>query len=185
VNLMVMNLIRHVQHASFGDKRQVQWLSDRVILSGRILDVCCGPGFYAYHLLKERDDVEYIGVDKDSEYIRQASLFFLLRRRTGDFRMGDAHSLCFPSWSFDQVWLFNWWVTGNDAVVLRECFRVLRDGGSLLVNHPINHSFFIDNSLLYRLFYKVDSLEICLRDKHSLRYDRYRYLLMGKNAGAR
>jgi ubiquinone/menaquinone biosynthesis C-methylase UbiE len=103
---------------------------------GRVLDVGSGGGQHAVQLVKERPDLQIVGVDISSTMVRRSSA---LAKRAGvsdkvSFQLGDAMDLRFPDESFDGVYCAGPLKQVSDKPrALRECYRVLRSGGRLLI----------------------------------------------------
>jgi ubiquinone/menaquinone biosynthesis C-methylase UbiE len=102
----------------------------------RVLDVGCGTGYFA-GLLADAvgPDGLVVGVDASSEMIEYASRH---RARQGNcqFQLGTAESLSFPPDHFDVVVssLFMHHLPADlQITALREMWRVLRPGGTLLI----------------------------------------------------
>jgi len=99
-----------------------------------VLDVGCGTGFGTTGLL---DHVETVhGLDQSAHQLEKAYQKF---GRTGPVRFcrGDAERLPFADDTFDVVWSsgsIEYWP--NPVVALRECRRVARPGGQVLVVGP-------------------------------------------------
>jgi ubiquinone/menaquinone biosynthesis C-methylase UbiE len=96
-----------------------------------IVDVGCGTGA----ILKQLGNPEKnVGIDLAPEAIS-----FCRQRGLNNVQQGDIHALTFPDASFDAVIcssvLYHQWVSDVDGAV-REMHRVLRPGGSLLINVP-------------------------------------------------
>jgi ubiquinone/menaquinone biosynthesis C-methylase UbiE len=103
-----------------------------------ILEIGCGSGYGAV-LLSELRPKSYVGVDVMSEQIELAlELAQKHHLANYEFLLRDAADLsCFPDKSKDVVVIFGvlhhipkW------REVIRECFRVLRDGGKLFIEEP-------------------------------------------------
>lgn len=100
----------------------------------RILDMGCGPGFYAAELLVDvGDEGSIVGVDTSPAMLAVAA------RRTGgrpnaDFREGDATALPVGDGEFDaalSVQVLEY--VADTTAALRELRRALRPGGRLVV----------------------------------------------------
>lgn len=100
-----------------------------------ILDLACGEGFFSREFAKQGAKV--IGADISKELIGLAKKHF---PKTIEFHVGPADNLAFlKSGSVDKIVIVlaiqN---IENYNGVLKECFRVLKNGGSLfmVLNHP-------------------------------------------------
>jgi ubiquinone/menaquinone biosynthesis C-methylase UbiE len=102
----------------------------------RVLDVGCGYGETAFHLARERG-CEVVGINISNKELE------LARERTPGsgvagkvaFEYGDFHELPFDAERFDVVWSQEAFLHGADKrQILRECHRVLRPGGRLVVS---------------------------------------------------
>lgn len=101
----------------------------------KVLDLACGPGFFSKEFIKKGAKV--IGVDISGEFIEIARQ----SAQGGEFYVSSADKLPFiKSGSMDTVVIVlalqNIEETG---ATLKECSRVLKDGGtlSLVLNHPV------------------------------------------------
>jgi SAM-dependent methyltransferase len=96
-------------------------------VSGRMLDLGCGPGAAAARIRAGRPGLEVVGLDRDAR---------LLARAQSRLRalQADAGELPFPSSSFDAVHVrLLLRHVPNPAAVLAEAHRVLRSGGRLVL----------------------------------------------------
>lgn len=97
----------------------------------RVLDLACGTGLLTARLREERDLLEEIvGADYSAGMLEQAS------RRRPDMTWVRASALALPfaDSTFDAITsteAFHWFP--DQSLALRECRRVLRPGGRLLV----------------------------------------------------
>ena len=113
----------------YAGRRLLPWVV-RFPLRGDALEIGCGGGAMAEHLLRLHDGVRLTATDLDARMVRRA------RRRLGDRARvicADATALPFDDASFDVVLNFlmlHHVVAWEDA--LRECARVLRPGGRLV-----------------------------------------------------
>ena len=103
----------------------------------RVLDVGCGTGFATEGILELTTDVH--GLDQSPHQLEYAWRKF---GKHGDVRFyfGDAERLPFADDTFDTVWSsgsIEYWP--NPVAALRECKRVVKPGGEVLIvgpNHP-------------------------------------------------
>ncbi|MFB6185215.1 MAG: methyltransferase domain-containing protein [Haloarculaceae archaeon] len=100
----------------------------------RVLDVGCGTGFGTEGLLEHTDDVH--GLDQSVHQMEKAWAK-LGKHDPVSFYRGDAERLPFTDDAFDVVWSsgsIEYWPNPVDA--LRECRRVTKPGGQVLVVGP-------------------------------------------------
>jgi len=124
----------------------------------RVLDVGCGTGFGTEGILEHTDDV--YGLDQSPHQLEKATT------KLGDdpvqFCFGDAERLPFADDSFDVVWSsgsIEYWP--NPVSALRECRRVARPGGQVLVvgpNYP-RSSIFQKLADAIMLFYDAEDAD--------------------------
>jgi SAM-dependent methyltransferase len=116
---------------------------------GRVLDLGCGPG----NILDYLPPCDYVGVDSEEKYIREA------RQRYGsraEFRLGLAEEVDLPEASFDLVFAFGLLhhLTDEQALgVLKVARRVLKPGGRFFT---LDGCFEPGQALLARLLLKMD-----------------------------
>ncbi len=88
----------------------------------RILDVGCGPGWYAEAMRKHGATV--LGIDGDMEVLTRA------QPPISGLMLGDATLMAFPDNSFDGVFCSNMLEhTSSPSMVVDEIIRVLKPGG--------------------------------------------------------
>ena len=119
--------------AKFGPRREMaeasnMWLSEKS--TGRLLDVGCGSGYFLKQMRNEGWDV--FGVEPDPKAVAVA------RDEYGiDVRQGNLSNAGFTDNMFDAITLSHVIEHIYDpANLLRECGRVLKPGGTLVVTTP-------------------------------------------------
>ncbi len=96
-------------------------------VSGRMLDLGCGPGAAAARIRASRPGMEVVGLDRDAGLLARA------RSKVRPLQ-GDAGQLPFASSTFDAVHIrLLLRHVPDPTVVLAEAHRVLRPGGRLLL----------------------------------------------------
>jgi SAM-dependent methyltransferase len=131
--------------ASWSDHRVIQLeiaaIGERIAPGARVLDVGCANGYSSVRYLLDRE-ADVTGIDYIPEMIaaaetRRGGLPTGARERIR-FAVGDVRSLEFEPASFDSVVstrvIINLPDTESQAQGLRECARVLRPGGLLLLS---------------------------------------------------
>ena len=124
---MKMNLPRAYAHS----------LSRRGInQTKKILELGCGEGMHAYVLSKQRSN-EVIGIDSSKIDIETCKR----RYPDIDFRMMSADSLQFENNEFDEIYSLDVFEhLDNLEKCIKECSRVLKKRGKLIVNVPAERS---------------------------------------------
>ncbi len=99
----------------------------------RVLDVGCGTGGGIASIANRFPDSLLVGVDVEEIALRYSS-----RRGDGVVARASAHALPFRDGSFDVVTLIDLlYIEGlKDQVAIHEAYRVLQQGGLLVVNVP-------------------------------------------------
>jgi demethylmenaquinone methyltransferase/2-methoxy-6-polyprenyl-1,4-benzoquinol methylase len=118
---------------------------------GRILDVCCGTGDLAFHLVRADPTLEVTGVDFCAPMLAGARARARREDRAGrtTFVEADALALPFADASFDGVTMgFSMRNVVDIAATLREARRVLKPGARF-VNLDVSKA---PNPLFRRLF---------------------------------
>jgi ubiquinone/menaquinone biosynthesis C-methylase UbiE len=102
----------------------------------RILEIGCGPGYHSRAIAAA--GAELTAVDLAERYVEQAARY---AAGAGRFVVADAERLPFEDASFEKVLLAE--VLEHlpaPELALRECHRVLVDGGTLVVTTPSRYS---------------------------------------------
>jgi arsenite methyltransferase len=103
-----------------------------------VLELGCGPGFYACRLSQEYPQIHTTGVDLSRRLIARAQSRAASRSlQNCTFAHGDAHALPDPDNSIDAVIVSRLFlIVANREAVLNEIFRVLRPGGRCFIAEP-------------------------------------------------
>jgi len=125
----------------------------------RVLDVGCGTGFATEGLLQHTGAI--YGLDQSPHQLSKAFEKFG-KRGPVRFHKGDAERLPFQDDSFDVVWSsgsIEYWPNPVDA--LRECRRVGKPGGTVLIVGPDypNRSIFQKVADAIMLFYDEEEAD--------------------------
>lgn len=149
---------------------------------GKLLDVGCGDGRFL-HSMKARGWIAS-GVEVDCKAVEQAKKKFGL-----DVKLGTLAEANFPESCFDAVTLRHVIEHLPDPVgVLRECRRVLKPGGRLVVVTPntasLGHQLFAEHWLgldqpRHLMIYSPSSIALCARQSG---LDNYQVITSAANA---
>jgi len=104
----------------------------------RLLELGCGPGFYACRLAEELRHLETTGIDLSHKLIERANTRARdLRLANCRFQHADAHELPFESNSIDAIVVSRLFliVTDKEGIV-GEIFRVLKPSGRCFIAEP-------------------------------------------------
>ena len=104
----------------------------------RLLELGCGPGFYACRLSEEYPTLRTTGVDLSETLIRRAESRAAARHLSNcSFQHADAHSLPYPSGSIDTIVVSRLFlIVPEKEGIVREIFRVLKPSGRVFVAEP-------------------------------------------------
>ncbi|MCC6663343.1 MAG: class I SAM-dependent methyltransferase [Polyangiaceae bacterium] len=109
-------------------------LAGQIADDAQVLDVGCGGGHLALDIAARRAGAQVTGLDLSAEQVARAAARAKARGLAVQFVQGSALDLPFDSGSFDVVTsvasIKHW---PDQARGLRECVRVLRAGGRLVV----------------------------------------------------
>jgi 27-O-demethylrifamycin SV methyltransferase len=118
-----------------------------------VLDVGCGTGKAASRVAQEFDS-EVLGISPSISCIEGASELIekLGLSARAKFEIGDGTSLSQADKSFDRVWVMeSSHLMDNKAALLRECSRVLKPGGRLvLCDIMLDHKLSLPQVIEYR-----------------------------------
>ena len=104
----------------------------------RLLELGCGPGFYACKLSEEFPRLQTTGVDLSLNLIERArTRAHSLHLANCSFEHADAHALPFASDSVDSIVVSRLFLIVPDKEgIVREMFRVLRPTGRCFIAEP-------------------------------------------------
>jgi ubiquinone/menaquinone biosynthesis C-methylase UbiE len=104
----------------------------------RVLELGCGPGFYACRLSQEYPQIHTTGVDLSRSLIARAKSRAASRSlRNCTFAHGDVHALRDGEGSIDAIVVSRLLlIVENRQAVLNEIFRVLKPGGRCFIAEP-------------------------------------------------
>jgi arsenite methyltransferase len=103
-----------------------------------VIELGCGPGFYACRLSQEYPQIHTTGVDLSRRLIERAKSQAARRSlQNCTFAHGDAHALSDADNSIDAIVVSRLFlIIPNREAVLNEIFRVLRSGGRCFIAEP-------------------------------------------------
>lgn len=104
----------------------------------QVLELGCGPGFYACRLSQQYPQIRATGIDLSRRLLARAKTRAARRSlQNCTFLRADVHSLPTPPRSIDAVIVSRLFLVtqGRDAIV-GEIFRVLRPGGRCFIAEP-------------------------------------------------
>ena len=104
----------------------------------RLLELGCGPGFYACRLSAEYPALRTTGVDLSETLIRRAQDRAAARQLSNcSFQHADAHSLPYASGSIDCIVVSRLFLIVPDKEgIVREIYRVLKPSGRCFIAEP-------------------------------------------------
>jgi ubiquinone/menaquinone biosynthesis C-methylase UbiE len=112
-----------------------------------ILEVGSGGGLFTNYTADQRPDLRIVGIDLSQPQIKRASKRMRTYADRVEFRLGDATNLAFADRTFDGVISYgsikHW---APQEAGLRECVRVLKPGGPLLVTDADRSATFEDSA---------------------------------------
>ena len=114
--------------------------SARPTTGTRLLELGCGPGFYACRLAAQLQHIETTGIDLSHKLIERAKTRARsLQLLNCKFQCADAHDLPFESNSIDAIVVSRLFLIVPDREgIVREIFRVLKPSGRCFIAEPIS-----------------------------------------------
>jgi len=103
-----------------------------------LLELGCGPGFYACRLAEELPNVHATGIDLSQPLIQRAeSRARSLRLSNCTFQHADAHALPYPTNSIDTIVVSRLFLIVPDKEgIIAEIYRVLKPQGRCFIAEP-------------------------------------------------
>lgn len=160
------------------DSRSAKWVALVSRLAGcslegkTVLDLGCGPGFFPCALGAEGAKV--YGIDTSDNMLACARVNAEKRDVNAVMLHMDAESLSFPEATFDLVVTRNvTWTLPNPVAAYRECLKVLKPGGKLLVFDANWHHEFYSEAVAQKVreneaaYYRKTGIHtaVCTNDK--------------------
>ena len=160
------------------DSRSAKWVALVSRLAGcslegkTVLDLGCGPGFFPCTLGAEGAKV--YGIDTSDNMLACARANAEKRGVNAVMLHMDAESLSFPEATFDLVVTRNvTWTLPNPVAAYRECLKVLKPGGKLLVFDANWHHEFYSEAVAQKVreneaaYYRETGIHtaVCTNDK--------------------
>ncbi len=158
------------------DKAYIKFAKKFINKRDRILDLGCGYGRITIPLKEQKFNIE--GIDISSKLIKEARRRAKKKNLNIRFKLGDMRDLPYKDNSFDKIlclWAaFNHLTNKRDQIkTLNECFRVLRDGGILIMDIPDGRQFMRKNNIRENYRIHIDNINgikfrIYVHDRKSL-----------------
>jgi ubiquinone/menaquinone biosynthesis C-methylase UbiE len=103
-----------------------------------LLELGCGPGFYACKVSEELPNLLTTGIDLSYALVERARQRARNRRLTNcSFRQADAHDLPYDDATIDAIVVSRLFlIVPNKQGIIREIFRVLKPGGRCFIAEP-------------------------------------------------
>ena len=111
---------------------------ERPVAGTTLLELGCGPGFYACKLSEELPNLQTTGIDLSHNLIERAtSRARSLRLKNCTFKHADAHALPYETGSVDAVVVSRLFlIVPEKEGIVREIFRVLKPAGRCFIAEP-------------------------------------------------
>lgn len=124
------NLLRKIKRAIFGPPKYKFWDFNKT--EGRFLDVGCGNGAYESYIIKDYPEWEFHGVEPGLDSFKIASA-------VNSFKVfnGNLEEACYNDNFFDVILMSHSLEhLPTPLTALKECFRILKPGGRLVIRVP-------------------------------------------------
>lgn len=125
-------------------QRRLNLITSHVTPNMRVLELGCGVGYFTRHLVKTQASIIANDISPDLLDVAKDQV----KADNVEFRVENAYDLPHPDGSFDSV-------VGSSVVhhlevedAIRECYRVLKPGGSIYFTEPnlLNPHVFLERS---------------------------------------
>jgi arsenite methyltransferase len=106
----------------------------------RLLELGCGPGYYAIRIAQRFRLLNVVGVDRSAKLVEHSEARRrLLKLGNCQFRIGDVRAIPWPSASAEAVITSRLFMILDDRqAVMAEVYRVLAPGGLLFIAEPLS-----------------------------------------------
>ncbi|MEO0232866.1 MAG: class I SAM-dependent methyltransferase [candidate division WOR-3 bacterium] len=123
--------------ASFGFEKYFRFKASR-ILKGFVLDAGCGKGEFTEFILRNKKVKKVVGIDITKEMVKERN-----KKLDSYFLLGDVHEMPFKEGKFDFVASAFLYRNINPERFFKECKRVLKKNGKILILEMGLPDFFI------------------------------------------
>lgn len=129
----------HLFHDHSPDIAQGFWQAEAPAAGTHLLELGCGPGFYACRFAEKFPGIRTTGIDLSKALLARARARAASLKLTNcSFHMADVHQLPATVGTVDTIVVSRLFlVVPNRDDVMREIFRVLRPGGKCFVAEPV------------------------------------------------
>ena len=130
----------HLFHDHSDEIGRSLWDGEEPVADTHILELGCGPGFYACRFAEKYPKVRTTGIDLSRNLLSRARTRAAQMRLTNaGLHLADVHALPASIGTVDAIVISRLFlVVPNRDSVMREVFRVLRPGGKCFVAEPVS-----------------------------------------------